>query len=258
MASKAKKAPAIKPLDRPAIETSLTKLAFVGDVARVRELLDPPEGKATSDVAEKDVYVRGCQSLPCASSLVLPFPHLAVAVSRVCSITLCWTSVHAPCVCDGCPRASWPEPVAVCCCCVVFLLSRVCTSWLSRPSSNRLWLASSPSRCGSCSGVTHEAVIGGVVLISVSFRRFGCTALTWASRNGKLDVLKVLLAKEGDVESVSYGGFKPIHHACNASEEGTVKELLAAGCNVSSLDDAGNTAMHWAAARCVSNVVLQW
>ncbi len=59
----------------------------------------------------------------------------------------------------------------------------------------------------------------------------------------------MLLGKEGDVESVSYGGMKPIHHACNASEELTVRELVAAGCNVSSTDDAGNTAVHWAAAR---------
>jgi hypothetical protein len=54
MASKSKAAPAIKPLDRPLIEGSLTKLAFVGNLGRVRELLDPPDGKSAADVAEKD------------------------------------------------------------------------------------------------------------------------------------------------------------------------------------------------------------
>ncbi len=63
MTSKGKKAPAVKPLDRPAIESSLTKLAFVGDCGRVRELLDPPEGKTTADVAEKDMCV--CRDQPC-------------------------------------------------------------------------------------------------------------------------------------------------------------------------------------------------
>ncbi len=81
--------------------------------------------------------------------------------------------------------------------------------------------------------------------------RFGCTALTWASRNGNLDVMRFLLEKDGDVESVSYGGFKPIHHAANMSKEVIIRELISSGCNVSSLDDGGNTALHWAAARCV-------
>lgn len=78
---------------------------------------------------------------------------------------------------------------------------------------------------------------------------YGCTALTWAARNGSSDVLKYLLAREGDVESVSYGGFKPVHHACNLAKEATLREVIAAGCNVSSTDEAGNTALHWAAAR---------
>jgi hypothetical protein len=54
-AARSKKAPEIKALDKPAISSSLTKLAFVGDASRVRELLDPPEGKATADVGDKDV-----------------------------------------------------------------------------------------------------------------------------------------------------------------------------------------------------------
>ncbi len=55
-ASKGKKggAPEVKALDRPAISSSLTKLAFVGDAGRVRELLDPAEGKASAEVTDKD------------------------------------------------------------------------------------------------------------------------------------------------------------------------------------------------------------
>ncbi len=56
MASKAAAAPAMKPIDRPAIDMSLTKSAFVGNTGRVRDLLEPAKGKA-ADIAEKDLYV---------------------------------------------------------------------------------------------------------------------------------------------------------------------------------------------------------
>lgn len=64
-----------------------------------------------------------------------------------------------------------------------------------------------------------------------------------------MDLLQYLVSKDGDVESLSYGGFKPVHHACNWSREAALKELMVAGCNVTSVDEAGNTGMHWAAAR---------
>lgn len=73
--------------------------------------------------------------------------------------------------------------------------------------------------------------------------------MTWAARNGNIDVLKYVLGKDGDAESVSYGAMKPVHHAANQSKEASLKELIAAGCNVSSVDESGSTAMHWAAAR---------
>lgn len=63
MASKAAAAPAMKPIDRPAIDMSLTKSAFVGNIGRVRDLLEPAKGKA-ADIAEKDLYATNSFVIP--------------------------------------------------------------------------------------------------------------------------------------------------------------------------------------------------
>lgn len=47
----------------------------------------------------------------------------------------------------------------------------------------------------------------------------------------------------------TYGGFYPLHHAVNNIHEDVISVLLENGAEVLLTDDAGNTALHWAAAR---------
>ena len=76
--------------------------------------------------------------------------------------------------------------------------------------------------------------------------------LTWAARNVRGGVVSLLLSKDADVESKSFGGLRPLHHAAQstASEE-IVRELLAKKADPNAQDDAGNTAFHFACRRCV-------
>jgi len=62
-------------------------------------------------------------------------------------------------------------------------------------------------------------------------------------------VVTYLLDKGADLESASYGGLRPLHHACNNSKEAIIVELLERGANPNTKDENENTALHWAAAR---------
>jgi hypothetical protein len=77
-----------------------------------------------------------------------------------------------------------------------------------------------------------------------------CDPLTWAARNSHLGVLQYLLGKEADVESKSYGGLRPLHHACHVYNEEVITALLARKADPNSKDDAGNTPFHYACRRC--------
>ncbi len=70
------------------------------------------------------------------------------------------------------------------------------------------------------------------------------SALSWACRNGNLEVVQVLIEAGADVESVSYGGFRPLHHASNFQRDAIVAHLVECGADVSATDEAGNTALH--------------
>lgn len=65
----------------------------------------------------------------------------------------------------------------------------------------------------------------------------------------KQTVVNYLLEKGVDHEAQSFGGLRPLHHACNASREAIIAKLLESGANVNARDDNDNTALHWAAAR---------
>jgi ankyrin repeat protein len=71
-----------------------------------------------------------------------------------------------------------------------------------------------------------------------------CDPLTWAARNSHLGVLQYLLGKEADVESKSYGGLRPLHHACHVYNEEVITALLAKKADPNSKDEAGNTPFH--------------
>ena len=78
-----------------------------------------------------------------------------------------------------------------------------------------------------------------------------CDPLTWAARNSHLTPLQYLLGKEADVESKSYGGMRPLHHACHVYNEEVIAALIAKKADPNSKDDAGNTPFHYACRRCV-------
>ena len=78
-----------------------------------------------------------------------------------------------------------------------------------------------------------------------------CDPLTWSARNSHLPVLQFLLGKEADVESKSYGGLRPLHHACHVYNEEVITALLERKADPNSKDDAGNTPFHYACRRCV-------
>jgi len=78
---------------------------------------------------------------------------------------------------------------------------------------------------------------------------YGCDALTWGARNSFVPVVGTLLGRDADVESKSYGGLRPLHHACQAYSEDIIKELLDKKADPTAKDDAGNTPFHFACRR---------
>lgn len=74
-------------------------------------------------------------------------------------------------------------------------------------------------------------------------------ALSWSSRNSHLPTLTYLLSKDADLESKSYGGLRPLHHACHVYNEDVIKLLLEKKADPNSKDDAGNTPLHYACRR---------
>jgi ankyrin repeat protein len=78
---------------------------------------------------------------------------------------------------------------------------------------------------------------------------YGCDALTWGARNSFAPVVSAALGKDADVESKSFGGLRPLHHACQAYSEDIIKELLDKKADPTAKDDAGNTPFHFACRR---------
>ncbi len=86
---------------------------------------------------------------------------------------------------------------------------------------------------------------------------YGCAPLLWAARNGHIDMLKMLLDKGVEVETAGYGGMRALHHTCNSSKENCVALLLEYDASTNAPDDSGATALHWASARGVLNIVVR-
>lgn len=83
---------------------------------------------------------------------------------------------------------------------------------------------------------------------------YSCDAVSWAARNGRQAVVGMLVKKEVDLESKSFGGMRPLHHAVNSNEEVIIKELLAKGVDANAVDESGNTPLHYGCRRGVMGI----
>jgi len=82
-----------------------------------------------------------------------------------------------------------------------------------------------------------------------SVDELGYTPLCYAARAGHKPALMVLLEHEANIEQPSYGGLRPLHHACNVFAETVMEVLLEAGADANAKDDKGNTPIHWIVGR---------
>lgn len=70
------------------------------------------------------------------------------------------------------------------------------------------------------------------------------TALQAASQNGHVEVVKVLIAKQADVELEDKDGDRAVHHASFGDEAGVVDLLAAAGCDLNARNKKRQTPLH--------------
>ncbi len=105
-------------------------------------------------------------------------------------------------------------------------------------------------------GLTSD-VKSGLQFVDLNDKDFnGFAPVHWASRNGKVDTLDVLVEAKADIETPANNGLRPLHLACNTIRELLVKRLIALKADVNAPDDLGNTPLHWAARRGVNLTVL--
>jgi len=108
-------------------------------------------------------------------------------------------------------------------------------------------------KCPAAAAVNLEKIVDGLVTADAKMLSEKdpvlCDPMTWASRNSHLGTLQYLLSKEADVEAKSYGGMRPLHHACHVYNEDIIKALIDKKADPNSKDDAGNTPFHFACRR---------
>ena len=84
----------------------------------------------------------------------------------------------------------------------------------------------------------------------------GVSMLNWTVKYGHEEVARWLLEKGADVESAGFGGLRGLHIASANFKENLVALLLEHNADPNSLDDQGNTAMHWGCARGILNIAM--
>ena len=78
----------------------------------------------------------------------------------------------------------------------------------------------------------------------------GATALNLGSRNGHIDVVKLLLSVNANVEAADKYGATPLSWAAENGHVDVVKLLLNASANIETTDNKyGRTPLSWAAAK---------
>lgn len=76
----------------------------------------------------------------------------------------------------------------------------------------------------------------------------GVTALIWAARNGKKDMIELLLKYGADIETHSSSGETALLAGSKAGHEGVVRFLIDCGADISAKDSLGQNALYKAAA----------
>ena len=79
--------------------------------------------------------------------------------------------------------------------------------------------------------------------LRLAYRRgvFGYTPLHEAVSNGHLDIVKLLLRYDADINSSANGGFTPLHLAASSGHVNCVRVLLDNGADITSTDEYGRT-----------------
>jgi E3 ubiquitin-protein ligase mind-bomb len=114
------------------------------------------------------------------------------------------------------------------------------------PTSEKDISLPSTSTAGSPQGV-EQANVNGVFA--------GHTSLQAASQNGHLDVIKVLLKYNADVEIEDKDGDRAVHHAAFGDEPAVIKLLAQAGADLNARNKRRQTALHIAVNKGHNNVV---
>ncbi len=87
------------------------------------------------------------------------------------------------------------------------------------------------------------------------------TALMWAGRYGRWDIVELLLENGADMGAKDYAGWTTLIHAAACGNEITVEFLLEKGALIDGEDTAGKTALTYARERCKADMVAlleQW
>lgn len=74
-----------------------------------------------------------------------------------------------------------------------------------------------------------------------------CTPLMEAASAGHVEIIKLLISHNADVNAQSSTGNTPLMYACAAGHVDAVKELLAAGANIEDHNENGHTPLMEAA-----------
>jgi E3 ubiquitin-protein ligase mind-bomb len=114
------------------------------------------------------------------------------------------------------------------------------------PVSDKESSVPSTSTAGTPSGI-EQANVNGVFA--------GHTSLQAASQNGHLDVIKVLLKYNADVEIEDKDGDRAVHHAAFGDEPAVIKLLAQAGADLNARNKRRQTALHIAVNKGHNNVV---
>ncbi|CAG8791792.1 14176_t:CDS:2, partial [Racocetra persica] len=76
---------------------------------------------------------------------------------------------------------------------------------------------------------------------------YGNTALHYASQNGYLEIIDILLENGAEVNSEEKNKLTPLHAAISNNHKEIAKKLLGKGANPKARDSSGNSPLHFAA-----------